>query len=115
MKKYFLILFTFLSILGYGQTGKLNSLQKILIGKWQDESSTFNLYANGNYVIIYNTGVDQKGKWSVKNNLITFKPTGSSASIQYEIIDYSSGDFGYFIINKRKRSAKSYHTIKINE
>jgi hypothetical protein len=111
MKKYFLILFTFLFIKTNGQNSF--SLEKILVGKWKDEVSTFTLSENGNYVISYKSGLEQKGKWSVKQNLLVFK--SASSLMQYEIIDYSTGDFGYMIIKKGRRSTKSYHAVKLNE
>ena len=113
MKKCFLILLTFLCINAHGQN--INSLQKILVGKWQDELSTFTLSKDSSYVIVYNSGLEQKGKWSVKKNHLIFKST--LGSIQYVIIDYSPGDFGYRIITikKGKRSVESYHAVKLNE
>jgi hypothetical protein len=115
MKKYILILFTFFSFHAFGQIKNSNSLQKDLIGKWQDDSSTFLLRADGSYLIKYSTGAQQKGTWTAKDMILFFKCTNPSNAMQYHIIDRSKGDFGYYISTKKRKFSKMYHAIKISE
>ena len=113
MKKYIFILLTFFSLHGFGQTE--NSLQRDLIGKWQDESSTFVLRADGSSLIKYNTGVQQKGTWTAKDGILYFKCSNPLNNMQYHFIDRSRGDFGYYISSRKGKFSKIYHAVKIPE
>ena len=72
-----------------------NLYRDYFIGRWRDEYSSFVIYANGDYYIKYDGGIEKWTKWEYYNGKLYFGTGNNNSMIRQFIISNESNSFIY--------------------
>ena len=72
-----------------------NLYRAYFIGRWRDEYSSFVIYANGDYYIKYDGGIEKWTKWEYYNGKLYFGTGNNNSMIRQFIISNEANSFIY--------------------